>query len=243
MARGTALSTLVTMLKAEIGDYSGTNTARDNALMQLLSNMQTQLALEYKWSFLIRRWDVQVPGGTQYVTFPTVDIDGESSTMNLDELKTVQVYWNTIYQEMEYGIGADQYNAMNPTLGNQSDPIQRWRERSNVDESVDSSQFEVWPLPASTQTVRFEGERELKVLAVSTDVADLDDLLIVLAVAANQLARTKQADAQLMATRFNRRLKQLGQRSRTDTRTRVLGSGSDMVKPRLVNVNKLIAVH
>jgi hypothetical protein len=163
MARGTALSTLVTMLKAEIGDYSGTNTARDNALMQLLSNMQTQLALEYKWSFLIRRWDVQVPGGTQYVTFPTVDIDGESSTMNLDELKTVQVYWNTIYQEMEYGIGADQYNAMNPTLGNQSDPIQRWRERSNVDESVDSSQFEVWPLPASTQTVRFEGERELKV--------------------------------------------------------------------------------
>jgi hypothetical protein len=228
------------MLKAEIGDYAGTNATRDGELNTLLANFQIQLALEYRWSFMLDRWEVSVPSGTQFVVYPTANIDGGNTTINLDEMKTVSTYWNTIYQPVEYGIGPDQYNIFNPKLGNVSDPIQRWRER----DGTSSNQFEVWPIPASNQTIRFEAERNLSVLVADTDTADLDDLLLVTGVASGILARLKEADAQAMSARFIRRLKQLGQRNRTDDNKRILGGSESSQRPRLVNIQpNRIAVH
>ncbi len=228
MARGTTLSNLRSMLKAELGEFSGTNATRDAELDVRLSDKQKQLANEVQWSFLERRWNAAVPANQQFTTFPIVDADfGESAIIDLDQISNVEVRWNQVYQPVVYGIGEDEYNTMDYSLGQQSDPIQRWREASNIDETSSPNKFEVWPVPVTAQTIRFTGQRQLLPLAASSDTADLDDMLLVLGVAADLLTKSKQADATLCLQKFGRLMTQLRQRSYVRDKVRVLGGGGE----------------
>src|SRR5512139_295968 len=106
MARGTPLLALRSMLKAELGDFSGANTARDAELNQLLANKQMQLAREVEWAFLRRRWDVSVAAGQQFVSLPNTEIDyGVTALQDLDHVDRVEVRWNDIWQPVLEGIG------------------------------------------------------------------------------------------------------------------------------------------
>lgn len=233
MARGTTVTNLLTMLKAEIGDFASTNTSRDNELTVLLSNMQKRLATEHYWPFLERHWDVNCPAGQQYISLPTVtsgDPETETSDINLDELPVAKVLWNTLYQPVEYGINEEQYNIFNFALGQTSDPIQRWRLATNPNEAEDPNQFEVWPVPVTDQVMRFTGERAIQSLAAPTDTADLDDMLIVLFVAAERLARGEKADSNIKMQMAQRRLQWLKQ-GYTPKRVRRMLDGNS-VPPR-----------
>lgn len=245
MPRGTALSTIVTMLKAEVGDFSGTNAARDSELKQLLFNKQSQLLLEVKWPFMVRRWDAAVPAGGRFVTFPTVDADyGETCTINFDQVDSVEVQWNNQRYPVLNGIGSNEYNIQDPLLGQASDPIQRWRQASNTVEPspATSSQFEVWPLTVSPQVIRFTAERLPQAFTNNTDKADLDDMLLVLGVAADILTRTKQPDAKLKGELFARRLQQLRSGNPTVDRVRILGGSDERADGRRRDI-KLVAIH
>jgi hypothetical protein len=81
------------------------------------------------------------------------------------------------------------------------DPIQNWR-------WSEEGQFEIWPINVQGQSIRFTGQRALDPLAAGTDTADLDDLMLVLFVAADILARSKQADAKLKLDAATLRLAQ-----------------------------------
>lgn len=117
------------MLKAEIGDYAGTNTNRDGELNQLLSNKQKWLASRYDWPFLEHRWDVAVTPALQYQQLPTTtqDVGITTTAINFERPVHVEVFWNDVYTELKYGIGLNELNWMNFDLGQQTDPIQRWR--------------------------------------------------------------------------------------------------------------------
>jgi hypothetical protein len=69
-----------------------------------------------------------------------------------------------------------------------------------------ASLFELWPIPQTPQTIRFRGERSLNPLAQDTDTADLDDILLIKGVAAQELARRESADASMVAQQFSQRL-------------------------------------
>lgn len=214
MARGTTLANLRSMLKAECGNYSGTNTARDAELNVLLSNMQKRLSTEHYWPFLERHWDVDVAPGQQYISLPTTtagDPEQEVSQINLDQLPTVKTLYTTQYWPVTYGIDEDEYNTFNFALGQTSDPIQRWRLATNPNEPEDPNQFEVWPVAGTQQTLRFTGERAILSMTADSDTADLDDILIVLFVAAEILQRNKQPDAQLKLAAAQRHLQWLKQ--------------------------------
>src|ERR1051326_1863500 len=224
MARGTQLSVLLNMLNAELGYSTASNPNRDAELTMLLSNMQQWLTTEYNWPFLERRWDVVVAPGQQYVGFPTSNDLPEVVDMNLERYPKVEVYWNTIYQPVAYGIGEDQYNFMNFALGQQSDPIQRWRAATNPNEPTDPNQFEVWPVPVTQQTIRFTGQRAVLPLSAPTDTADLDDMLLVYSVAAKKLTRAKDASAPMIAKEAARRLQWCKQNYPTEEKRRCLGN-------------------
>lgn len=215
------------MLKAEIGDNSGTNAAADATLNVLLSNFQKWLGTEYNWPFLERRWDVVAPVNTQYLAFPTVDDKGDTTAINLERMPEVEVYWNTVYQPVEYGIGMDEYNTLDIALQQQSDPIQRWRAATNPNEVSSANQFEVWPVPVTQQKVRFTGQRTILPLVNDADTADLDDMLLVMGVAAERLTRLKQADAELKMTKFQHRMTFIRQNYPTRDKRRILGGGGD----------------
>jgi hypothetical protein len=228
MPRGNTVANMLIMLKAEIGDFSGTNSTRDSELIQLMSNMQQRLLTEHYWPFMERWWDISCPPGIQYLTLPS-NLDSEPTSesfpINLDELPTVQNFWNNIYQPVEVGINWEQYNSFNFALGQQSDPIQRWRLATNPNEPENPNVFEVWPVPVTTQTLRFTGERVLQSFVAPTDTADLDDTLIVLFVAAEKIQRSEKPDWQTKLTMAQRRLQWLKQGYTPKRKRRCLDGG------------------
>jgi hypothetical protein len=182
------------MLKAELGYNltTGVATADDQQLYRLIDNEQKRLAAAWSWPFLDKYADVAATVTTRNLTYPTV-LGGERPIR-------VQRKYNTLWQDIVHGITDTEYNIVDSDASRTQDPIQRWRLNS------DGTTFEVWPIPATAQTVRFHTGRVLTSLLTagsydSTKTLDLDDLLVVLYVAANRLARMKQQDAPLMLQR------------------------------------------
>ncbi len=241
MARGTRLAELRYMLMAEIGDNANSNNLRKIEMNQLLSNKQKWLATEYDWPFLQHQWDVECPPDTQYVTLPSVDVRGQAATIDWERPVIANRLWNTIYCEVEYGVGPSEYNWQNfPLLGQKSDPIQRYQLVSNTREEIFPNQVEIWPVPVTSQRLRLQGQRALVQMVADEDYADLDDMLLVLFVAAEMLTRKKQADAPEKLALAKQRLGRLLRVYPERHQTVVLGQGISLIGQR--KDVKLIAV-
>lgn len=247
MSRGTTLANLRTMLKAEIGDYSGTNSTRDAELNVLLATKQKVLGTEHDWPFLHQQWDVVVSAGTKFVAVPTstataANPASQTVDVDLDKLPTLWVYYNGTYQPVIYGVQPDEYNVFDFTNdASRSDPIQRWRYATNVNESNLPNRFEVWPVPATEQKLRFIGKRALTTLTSDSHTADLDDVLIVLFTAADILARKKSQDAQLKLQQANRRLQWLRQGYNVKDVKRTMDGQSEGDRVKLVGIRVAVA--
>lgn len=203
MARQTLLSALRTMLKARVGVSLNIAAAQDAMFNQLLADFQKWLAGRYDWPFLEARFDSNVAANGRYVDFPTNDIMAQTVTMNLERPYKAEVKWNELWSLLEYGIGTPEYNYLDSDLAGQiQDPIQRWQWRTQA-------KYEVWPMPATAQTIRFTGQRNVAALVADSDEADLDDELIVLGVAARVLMRSKQKDAGFVQSMFTEQLTRL----------------------------------
>lgn len=183
MARGTTLLELREMLRAEIGASSnvamGVNTT--NQYDHVLRRTQDRLWADHNWDFGYIQRDETLIQGERYYAFDA-DID-------FDRIVSAHVKWDNKWQPVNYGISTAEYNAHDSDLGEVNDPVTRWRHHED-------NQFEVWPVPASNGSVlRFEAIKKLTPLISPSDVAVLDDNLIVLFAAAELLARSKAADA------------------------------------------------
>ena len=248
------------MVKAEIGAFAGTNVQADAEINQLIANEQQWLASEHPM-FLEQRYDVTAPANTQYLALPTTTAGAPSTValaLNLDYFPTVEVYYNLVYQPVIYGISSPEYNCINFAKSQQADPIQRWSVRSNVNESNNPNMFEVWPVPVTTQTLRFTGIRRLQHLFEGGDgaayiantadylgsgetartyldslTADLDDIMLMLFVAAKRLARNKAADASLKLQQAQRRYQTLTQNAPMRKAIRTLDGPANRNSPRL----------
>lgn len=183
MARGTQLSALVDALRAEIG--ASTNVAMGvNALPQLhqiLNRTQERLWNDFDWGFAYIERDEPMVNGERYYAFDN-DID-------FGRIVSAHVKYSSSWRPLEYGIGPEQYNSSDPEDGEKEDPPTRWRH-------YEGNQFEVWPMPSSDECViRFKAIKKLPKMIEGSDVALLDDNLIVLFAAAELLAKAKSEDA------------------------------------------------
>lgn len=237
MARGTKLSVLYTMLRAKLGENT-TQTNTQVRYFQLLSDKQKWLANEYDFPFLNDRFDVAVPSGSRYLSFPTIDNEGISYAMNLERPYTAEVFWTNIWQPLDYGIDSQEFNYINSDQGgNTQDPVQRWR-------WSEEGQFEIWPINVTPVVIRFTGQRALDNLVLPTDLADLDDEMLVLFVAADLLTRSRQQDAKLCLDQATERL--MRQRGAYPNRTRTCSlAGCGDKESKWVRNQRLIpiAVH
>ena len=214
MARGTTLSALRDMLRAEIGASSnvalGVNT--QDQYDHLLRRTQDRLWHDFDWQFGYIVRTEQLYNNQQYYTFDS-DID-------YDRIRQAHVKYSQIWHPLEYGIGPSQYNAFDKARGMNAEPCLRWKH-------YEGNQFEVWPVPTSdNQVIRFEAIKKLPPLIAPHDVAVLDDTLIVLFAAAEVLSRTKAQDSTAklaMANAHYNRLKGLGNKNESF----VMGGGLD----------------
>jgi hypothetical protein len=245
MSRGTTLANALLMLKGEIGLALTANVAvaKDQELYTLLDNRQKWLSSEYDWPFLKARVDVVIAAGTgdaiRYQTTPT--------TINFERPVSLETLWTTFWHPVQFGITGREYNALSSGDGAipavQYDPIQRidWK-------PGDPSKMEIWPLPATQQTLRFEGQTPLNTLKTAgaydpTKTLDLDDLCVVLFAAAKyfssfpKMAITAKAKLDEAVTHFNKIRGAYSQRSMPI----VLGGAMERPQKRVVPI--IIVAH
>jgi hypothetical protein len=188
------------MVKAECSKSLNTSaTQQDVYIMQVIADTQAWLASEYDWPFLEARWDIAIPPGSRYIAFPTQDDVGLACAINFERAGSLRLYikWNNIWQDVFYGISEiEEFNYIDSDLGQVLDPVQRWK-------FDDEGNFEIWPINASSQTLRFTGQRTLTNLQATVGppptwnasaTLDLDDLLVTYYVAAEFAAREDQTE-------------------------------------------------
>jgi hypothetical protein len=208
----------------------------DSALNTLLSNMQKWLASEYDWPFLADRWDVGAGSGARFVSVPTTaQVAGANTQINFERPVTFEIKWNQTWQSLLYGIGSDEFNYVDSDANERQDPVQRWQ-------LAGEGKFEVWPLPNAGQTLRFTGQRALDALTADANVADLDDLLIVLFCAAELLANAGAKNAPIVLNKASQRLARLRGVYPARQATYIIGGTSDRGVNRIVPM-KILAVH
>jgi hypothetical protein len=212
MARNVSLGVLIDDLRAEAGHSLQANLGvqmRD-VLVKVLQRQQRRLWEDYDWTFLRVERDIAVAAGQRYYNFPT--------DLNLERLERVEFKYGDRWIPVDYGIGRHQYDTHDSDRDVRAFPVERWKEHDN-------DQIEIWPIPSqngSTVTVsnilRFTGIRKLRPLVAESDVADLDDTMLVLFSAAEILAREKSEDASLklqLADAHYKRLKARNSKSET----------------------------
>lgn len=234
MARQSSLLTVRNMVKLEVG--TAVNTTTDDSLInQIITNVQNWLASSYDWSFLKLRWTVSVATGTRYINFPTTDDLGTTFSVNFNRPNRLMIKWNNIWMDIVYGISEEEeFNYLDSDRGQVLDPVQRWQ-------FTDEGQFEIWPLPASGQSLRFVGQRMLTPLTSNTSLLDLDDLLVTYFVAGQLLERKKDPLAKDILAKAMRQLSSLRGTDRTRTEVCTIGRG-DYPGRRLIKQVPLVLV-
>lgn len=220
MARGVTLGELTDRLRIEA--YLDPNPSLSVNVLELMKQSirteQERLYDEFDWPFLKITSDKAMEAGSRYYDVPT--------DMNLERIQKVDVLYGGRWLPVQRGISLDDYNITNSDDDVRTDPIRKW----DVRDTGDGEQIEVWPMPASDgSTLRFTGIRKLNALVANADIADLDDQMIVLFVAAEMLAEKNQKAASLKLQRAKDRKATLqGRVAKTRTNTlNMNGRGPD----------------
>ena len=198
------LDELILAVRAEIGDSTNVAMGLDAlpAFRQLLKRVQEVYYLDYDWPNLIFNPEEPLTANERYYTF--------DNGVNFERIFKVWVLDAGQWREMEYGIDPGHYNISNPELGQTEAVPRRWCHYGD-------NQFEVWPMPSADTKIKFRCIRALPRLSAGTDSCLIDSTLLILAAAAEMLAKQKSADAQLklsMATNHFNRLKGRFQKNR-----------------------------
>lgn len=189
MARNVSLGVLIDDLRAEAGHSLQANLGAQmrEVLIKVLQRNQRRLWSDYDWTFLRVSRDLAVQSGQRYYSFP-VDLE-------LERVELVEFKYGDRWIPVKYGVGRREYDIHDSDRDVRAFPVERWKE-------ADNDQVEIWPIPSqngstatSSNILRFTGIRKLRPLVNESDLADLDDTLLVLYSAAEILAREKSADA------------------------------------------------
>lgn len=221
MARGTQLQTLVSMLKAESSQSASVALNVDQAerYKTLLRRVQETLYDDYDWPHMRVITSKALVAGSRFYDFPT-----SPYAINFERLEEVVVYYNNQPHSVSRGIGFEHYAQYNPDQNERADPVRAW----DVRWTGSKEQIEVWPLPASgDMTMQFKGIRPLRAMTADSDVADLDDQLLVLYAAAEILAKQESKDADAKLAAAERRYNKLKGRTKGATNMAVYGGGDD----------------
>lgn len=196
MARGSTLGTMLAMLRKECryASDSGVAQSKNPALMELLRRTYTILYDDHEWPHLLGQWeDKAIVAGSRYYDFP--------ASINMEGAVKAYHHWGGVWQKIQYGIEPEDYNHYDSDNDARADPVLKWKVYSGT-------QFEVWPLPVSAGTVRFIGKQAMGSFTSETDTCLLDDHLVVLYAAAEELG-AKDERGQAMAVMAKRRFDQL----------------------------------
>ena len=200
MARGTTLGELIDQVRLEsrLDPNPALSQSKVPSIIQMIRRTQERLYDDFDWPFLQISRDVPVQAGQRYYDVP--------DDMNLERIQRIHYKWSDIWRKVDRGICEDNYNAIDSEAGERQDPVQRW----DVSDTGSGEQIELWPVPTvNGNLLRFTGIKKLPRLVGMSDVAVLDDQMIVLYVAAEMLGGAKNQEGQVKLSLANARTKKL----------------------------------
>lgn len=181
MARNVLFSALVTELRNELG--RSTNSAvgvEDVPRLKYAINKSYEKLAAKNWPHLRKRFDkITLNAGQRFYDFP--------SSLDSDRIEAARLWWNGRPQPVRKGISIDEYALYDSIADERCDPVLRW----DVVRTDSATQFEVWPVPASTHYIQFQGFIQTPKLVNDGDVCLLDDQLVVTLAAARLTADEK----------------------------------------------------
>lgn len=197
--RNRTLGQLLFDLRAEceMATDAGVGQSANPALKVLLRRTLEVLYDEHDWPHLDGVWfDVTLNAGQRYYDFP--------AGLNYERATKASVNWAGEWVPMCFGFGPDIYNTHDSDAGERSDPATHWR-------VYGGTQFEVWPMPATSTTMRIQGSRSLGSFSADADVCVLDATMVVLFAAAEKMSGKPRG--KVLASQAARRLDQMKARS------------------------------
>ena len=217
------LGQLVTMLRQESGASSSPNAGiqmRDT-LVYLLNRTQEQLALDWDLASMVVDRDIPVVIGTRYYQY--------ASDLPFEAVNRVTLIQETLFDDLCYGIGPNEYALFNSNTGVTEWPILRWMH------NADRNLFEVWPVPSEAPPatgiseaalIRMRGIKAIPMMVADSDMCVLPATVIVLFAAAELMARKGDPSAGDKLSKANAYLRRLRVRSNTHKqRPFVIGGG------------------
>jgi len=217
MARGTQLQQLVESFRAEVRQSVQASVGTDSLphVKQLLRRTQALLYEQYDWSFLRMMDRLTLSAGEIYYNVP--------ANVNIDRVEEVVCIQDGQPVPIVRGIDFEDYAAFDSyDSAVRSDPVLKWDLRW----TGTTTQIEVWPRPASNDIkLGFKSLRPLRALTNNSDPADLDDNLIVLFAAAEELMSREAKDAEMKLKLAQKHLTQLQANASASRETISLGLG------------------
>jgi hypothetical protein len=214
---GLTLAEMLDRLKAET--HMSQNVAHglnhQDALKNLLRRVQEELYVQHDWPRLVVSRDVPLLNGTRYYNYP--------ADLAFETVNQAWVLYGTRWEPISYSITPDDFNVYNSDDDFRTFPPQKWEHYADGG----LNQFQVWPIPSQSGTLRMRGRKALGPLVATSDVATLDGTLIVLYAAAEVLAQMKREDAQLKLQKAQQFLRMLKARQGGNkTEPFVMGGGA-----------------
>lgn len=171
------------LIEAGFSTDAGHSVFSEQRLNQMINRTERLIAVQYEWASLNFEEDVTVPANTRYVDLPDL--------LTFTMIDRVTVAFGSEWIEVKHGIGDRERSLYNETQ--RATPIQRWEVVAPGNE-----EFEVWPVGATAQTLRFSGSKAFGTMEKDTDTCTLDADVIVMRVAAQILGRDNKEDAALL---------------------------------------------
>lgn len=203
MARGTTLTRLLDMLRAEIRtslNPAHNNQVRDQQVL-LLQTTQEWLWDDFNWPHLRVERQQPVSNGQRFYDTP--------ADIKIDRIQEIRFRYGQRWVHLHPGIDLEHYRQWDSELDMRSWPVQRWRIWEDED-------IEVWPIPGANADptdkegyLNVIGIRNLRPLVDADDTCDLDDRLIVLFAAADILAGAGAKNADMKLEKANKRYARL----------------------------------
>ena len=203
MARGTTLTRLLDMLRAETRtslNPAHNNQVRDQQVL-LLQMTQEWLWDDFDWPHLRVERQQPAQNGQRFYDTP-LDV-------KIDRILEIRLRYGQRWVRLAPGIELEHYRQWDSELDMRSWPISRWR-------IWEDEQIEVWPIPAMNADptdkegyLNVVGIRNLNPLVDANDTSDLDDWLLVLFAAADMLAAAGSKAADLKLEKANKRYAKL----------------------------------
>lgn len=208
MPAGVAMDTLVERLRLETRDSPNPAHQLDWIAQQrhALRTAQEVLWMAHVWPALRFTATIDLAASQRTYDLPT--------GITWEGIRGVTLTWGGNVHELPFGASAEHYAAYDPDAGDTGSPAQRW-DVIATDGYV--TQIEVWPVPdANDQKLTVYGNRPLRPFSAADDLCTLDDTLIVLTAAAEQLEGRGAKDAQTKRAKAERYLQLLlGRSSKT----------------------------